>query len=538
MSDYWKGRFDQIEQAANNKSVKHIRQLEKKYQKATQEIDTKINAWYSRIAKNNEVSMTEARRLLTSSELREFKWTVQDYIKAGQENALDQRWMKELENASAKFHISRLEALKLEIRHQIEQALAGGQEDMYGVLADVYSDTFYHSCFEVQKGIGVGFDVSKLDDKQVSKLINKPWSVTGENFSTNVWKNKTKLINTLDQELTRMILTGETPQKAIQNIKKAMNTSLSNAKRLVLTEQAYFTSLAQKDAYAELDVEEYEIVSTLDNRTCSDCGEFDGKHFSMNEMSPGVNAPPFHPYCRCTTCPYYDDEFTIGERIAKDEDGNYYEVPEKMTYEEWKEAFVDGGSKDDFKEESLRTKSGGTYGVDWSIVKSKEYTEKFEALSNNHEANMLAAQRSRNALSNRTGKNTEELYAISLTTGKDVSSIVDQHNAFGVKRTKKFTDDVKRAEANGERLLFIHNHPKGLTPSIVDINELLDHKNASGITVGHNGSIYYYSKPTKKITDFDFVVAFRKKKEYNGVKQYEKAMEELAKQFGFVFKIL
>lgn len=347
MSDYWKQRFDQIEQAANNKSVRYIRQLEKKYQTAAKQLDTQINAWYSRIAKNNEVSMTEAKRLLTTSELKEFKWTVQDYIKAGQENAIDQRWMKELENASAKFHINRLEAMKLDARHQIELVFANGQEDMFNVLSDVYTDTFYHSCFEIQKGIGVGFDVSKLDGKQVSKLLTKPWSVTGENFSTNIWKNKTKLINTLDQELSRMVLTGETPQKAIQNIKKTMDTSLSNAKRLVLTEQAYFTSVAQQDAYGELDVEEYEFVGTLDGRTCGDCGDLDGQHFPLSEMSPGLNAPPMHPYCRCTTAPYFDDEFTVGQRIAKDKEGNYYEVPEKMSYKEWKDTFVDDGSKDD-----------------------------------------------------------------------------------------------------------------------------------------------------------------------------------------------
>ena len=314
-SAYWQKRFDQIEQAANNKSVRYISKLEKKYQKAAQELDGKINAWYQRIAKNNNVSMTEAKRLLTESELAEFKWTVQQYIEYGQQNAIDQSWMKELENASAKFHINRLEALKLECRQQIEVALANGQQSMFNTLADVYKDTFYHSCFEVQKGIGVGFDVSKLDDKQVSKLLNKPWSVDGTNFSSKLWGNKAKLINTLDQELSRMVLTGESPQKAIQNIRKAMKTSQMAATRLVLTEQAYFTSVAQKDAYKELDVEEYEFVGTLDGRTCDDCGELDGKHFPLSEMSPGLNAPPMHPYCRCTTCPYFDDEFTVGKAV-------------------------------------------------------------------------------------------------------------------------------------------------------------------------------------------------------------------------------
>ena len=346
-STYWKQRFDQVEQSANNKSVKYVKRLEKKYNTAAQQIDKQINAWYQRIANNNEVTITEARKLLSDAELKEFKWNVEDYIKFGQQNAVDQSWMKELENASAKFHINRLEALKLECRQQVEQLFAGGQEAMYDTLADVYKDTFYRSCFEIQKGAGVGFDVSKLDNKQVSTLLKKPWSVDGTNFSTKLWGNKRKLINTLDQELSRMVLTGESPQKIIANVRKTMNTSQYAAKRLVLTEQAYFTSVAQKSAYGELDVEEYEIVATLDGRTSEICQDMDGQHYPVKDMQPGLNAPPFHVFCRTTTCPYFNDEFTVNDkRIAKGEDGEWYEVPASMTYPEWKNSFVDGGSKE------------------------------------------------------------------------------------------------------------------------------------------------------------------------------------------------
>ena len=260
-SDYWKQRFDQIEQSANNQSVEYIKSLEEKYRKAAQALDGKINAWYQRLAANNGVSMTEAKKLLNDSELKEFKWTVEEYIKAGEENEIDERWMKELENASAKFHINRMEALKLEARHQIELATGGMVDDVDGLLKNVYTDSFYRSCFEVQKGFGVGFDVSKLDKNKVSKMLSKPWSVDGTNFSEKLWGNKAKLINTLDQELSRMVLTGESSKKAIENIKKAMGTSKNAAGRLVMTEQAYFTSVAQKDAYSELDVEEYEFVA-------------------------------------------------------------------------------------------------------------------------------------------------------------------------------------------------------------------------------------------------------------------------------------
>lgn len=351
-SEYWKQRFDQVEQSANNRSVRYTKQLEKKYNTVAQELDRQINAWYQRIAVNNEVTITEARRLLSASELKEFKWTVEDYIKYGQQNAVDQSWMKELENASAKFHINKLEALKLECRQSVEQLFAGGQETMFDVLADTYSDTFYRSCFEIQKGIGVGFDVSRLDDGQVRTLLQKPWSVDGTNFSQKLWGNKRKLINTLDQELSRMVLTGESPQKIIANVRKAMDTSQFAAKRLVMTEQAYFASVAQKGAFSELDVEEYEIVATLDNRTSEKCQEMDGQHFPVKDMQPGLNAPPFHVFCRSTTCPYFNDEFTVDDkRVAKNEEtGEWYEVPANMTYPEWKKSFVDGSDKSDLTE--------------------------------------------------------------------------------------------------------------------------------------------------------------------------------------------
>ena len=192
----------------------------------------------------------------------------------------------------------------------------------------------------------------------------------------------------------------------------------------------------------------------------------------------------------------------------------------------------------DIKEEALHTKGDNDYGVNWKIVKSKEYTKRFNQLSNNEKANALAAKRARNALRNRDGKNTEEIYAINMTTGKDVSSITNQNYVKGIKRTEKFIEDIKRAEKNGDKVLLIHNHPSSSVPSIADINELLSHSNVSGITIGHNGNIYYYSRPSSSISESDFRVALLKNKSYNVEKQSEKALFELAKQFNFEFNIL
>ena len=76
-----------------------------------------------------------------------------------------------------------------------------------------------------------------------------------------------------------------------------------------MTEQAFISSAAQKDAFNDLDVEEFEIVATLDSHTSDICREMDGKHFPMKDFQPGVTAPPFHVWCRSTTVPYFDDEW-------------------------------------------------------------------------------------------------------------------------------------------------------------------------------------------------------------------------------------
>lgn len=344
--DYWKNRFDQVEQAANNQAVDYQQTLERKYRIALRNIEGKISAWYERFAENNNITVSEARRLLTSDELEELRWDILDYIKHGEENALTQEWLKELENASAKFHISRFEALKLRIRQEIEVLTGSMPDDVDELLSNVYSDTYYRSIFEVQRGVGIGFTVADVDSKKLSKLLQKPWSVNGINFSENIWQNKTKLINVLDQELSRMIMTGASPKNIIRNVQTAMNTSKSNATRLVMTEQAYFTTLAQKDAFKELDVEEFEIVATLDGITCDTCGSHDGKHYPLKYMETAVNAPPFHPYCRCTTCPYFDD--MDGYRASRNAAGKtVYEIPANMKYTEWKKEYVqqDGSDK-------------------------------------------------------------------------------------------------------------------------------------------------------------------------------------------------
>lgn len=348
-AEYWKLRFEQLEQAQNQKGVKAYADIERQYKEAQKQLEGQIARWYQRFATNNGISLAEARQYLKGADLKEFKWDVQEYIKYGQDNALNGGWMKELENASAKYHISKLEALKVQTQHSLEVMYAKQFGTMHGALSDAFESGYYHTAYELQHGFNVGWDIAGLDQAQIEKVLAKPWAADGYNFSERIWGNKNKLISEVHNELSRNIMLGADPQKAIDSLAKKMNTSKNNAGRLVMTEEAYFSSAAQKDCFESLGVEQYEIVATLDSHTSDICRSLDGKHFPMKDYQPGVTAPPFHVYCRSTTVPYFDEQFDIGERAARDkETGKTYYIPDDMNYQEWKETFVDGGDKSGF----------------------------------------------------------------------------------------------------------------------------------------------------------------------------------------------
>ncbi|HDO9571903.1 TPA: phage head morphogenesis protein, partial [Clostridioides difficile] len=128
-----------------NKSVKYYLELEKQYKLAMNSIEKDILAWYNRFAKNEGISLLEAKKLLNTRELEEFKWSVEEYIRHGKENAINQKWMKELENASARVHITRLEALKLQIQQQVEVLYGNELDGIDKLMRDIYTSGYYHT---------------------------------------------------------------------------------------------------------------------------------------------------------------------------------------------------------------------------------------------------------------------------------------------------------------------------------------------------------------------------------------------------------
>lgn len=336
-NNYWTKRFEEEEKQRNISNKAYAKEIEKQYKIAENKIKSDIEKWYIRIADNNQISLADAKKLLTKDELKEFKWTLAEYTQKAKSGA----WKKELENASARVHIQRLEALQLQVKNSIETLRNKENEMLEDYLIKNYEDTYYHSLYEISKGLNLKTSFATLDRNKINQVIGKPWLKDGKTFSDRIWQDKEQLINTLRTKITQSFITGSTLDEAVEDISKFVSDKIKNkeyvARRLLETESAAYASKAQIEAFKSIDVEKYEIVATLDLHTSEICQEMDGKVFNISDQEIGVTVPPFHSHCRTVIAPYFDDDEPT--RASRDENGEYKEV-KYMNYKEWKDQYI------------------------------------------------------------------------------------------------------------------------------------------------------------------------------------------------------
>ncbi|MGD9678418.1 MAG: minor capsid protein [Vulcanibacillus sp.] len=333
-SEYWQKRSEEVAKLQYSKTDEYIEKLKREYDKSIKGIEEAISIFYQRYATNSEISMAEARKLLTGKELNEFKMSLEEFIEKAKGNA-DGRWTQQLNSVYYKTRISRLDALQIQMRQQVEMLSAGEQRDVGRVLSDVYEDTYYRTVYEIQKGTGIGVSFAKADPEKA--LVTK-W--VGNNYSGRIWSNRDKLAMELETKLTQSIIRGDSIDRSARDLAERMNVSYSNAARVVRTESSYVANQATADGYkASGIVQEYEYLTTLDSRTSDVCQDMDGKVFKLSEKNVGINYPPLHANCRSTVVPYFGDE-EPGKRIARDKDGKTYYVSGDVSYDNWYKKYV------------------------------------------------------------------------------------------------------------------------------------------------------------------------------------------------------
>ena len=175
--------------------------------------------------------------------------------------------------------------------------------------------------------------MAKVDEKMLKRILEFPWS--GKNYSQALWEDTDKLAALARRELTMGFMSGASVQQMAKSIDDVMHRGRKNAERLVRTESSYFSNQGQMQSYQELGIEEYIFLGG----GCEICQALNGQAFKLSEAEAGVNLPPIHPNCKCTTrAKPRIDMFALkdGANPLKD----------NPKFEEWKKRYVKEKAKE------------------------------------------------------------------------------------------------------------------------------------------------------------------------------------------------
>lgn len=293
------------------------------------------------------ISETEAKKILNAaggdgSALQRLRKAAQQVSDPERREAL----LNAINSAGAyRYRITRIEELNKDINRRCRELYKTENRHVTSALRNVAEDSYYREIFSIQKGTGLGFSFANFSQQDVDRILRSNW--VGGNYSQRIWKDVSGMTARLKSELLVSMLSGRSGEKTARIFQEQFGVNAFCARRIVRTESAYVANAAQKSAYSEAGIDRYRFVATLDSRTCECCAALDGKAFDLAKAKPGTNYPPMHPFCRSTTIADFGDEELAGlERRAKDKDGNAVKVPAGMTYDQWKEKYVDPPNSD------------------------------------------------------------------------------------------------------------------------------------------------------------------------------------------------
>lgn len=339
-SQYWEERANERMAEYQRDSSETIDIITKAYDKAVKDLEEEIRKIYDKFSINGKLSPVEARKLLNRKvsikELNE----IRSKIKHIQDEDIKRRLLNILNAPAYKARITRLEALKQDVYIKSKIIADVELRATTSQYIDTINKAYYRHIFDIQKGLGIGFDIAAMSTKTMEAILKNPWS--GKHFSERIWNNTDVLAEKLIEVITSGFMSGKSIDKMVRELKDYTEYGKFAATRLVRTETTYMANAAEMESYKEVGVDKYIYVATLDNRTSDICQLLDRKVFNVKDGVPGKNMPPMHPHCRSTTRAYLGPDTLKGiKRRARDpKTGKTYLVPGDMNYKEWYQKYV------------------------------------------------------------------------------------------------------------------------------------------------------------------------------------------------------
>ena len=337
---YWEKRSTDLMLRLEQGTEKTIDNLVKVYNQATKNINKEINEIFRNYASESGLSREVLTKMLNKRETDTYYRNLLNTIEKIKNENVRKKLLAKYNAPAYSYRINRFQALQNNIDVEIAKIADIEQTITKERYVDTIKEGYYHNIYDIQKGLGYGFNFSKIDTKTINLMLNEKWAENG-NFSSRIWKNTDRLSNYLKINFTADTMSGKSISAMSKELSDTLNIGLYKSTRLIRTEVNHFANESEMLSYEELGIEKYRFVATLDNVTCKHCATLDNKVFNVKDRQAGKNYPPLHPNDRCTTVAVFDDEVTEGlQRRARDGYGNTVFIPQNMNYNEWYDEYV------------------------------------------------------------------------------------------------------------------------------------------------------------------------------------------------------
>ncbi len=335
-SEYWEKRALLIENENYKNTMYHVQKMQEQYETAKENIQKEIDKFYKEFAINNQIQLSEAKRILNNNELKEFKTTLRQYEKMI-ENDIEGKLKGKIVNISIKQRITRLQSLQAKIDIILDQLQNNSNVEINNTFFETLENTYYKNIYEVEKNEHIHTDFTLMNEKTTDSILTYNWS--GVTYSDRIWRNQIELRQKLKDSLNKNFIQGNSIRELAAEISKAIDTDYKNCVRLMRTEVNYINNKASIQAYKEKGIKQYIFVAVLDLRTSKICSEMDGEIINIDDLVVGVNCPPLHPNCRSTVIPYI--EGLERNRVARNVETREIEEIGNMNYKEWYQKYVE-----------------------------------------------------------------------------------------------------------------------------------------------------------------------------------------------------
>lgn len=295
-SEIRKRELKHIEQSLKDDN-KMKREMAKLYRNSAEDIQRHIDADIMRFAAKENVSMAEAKKIISKTDVEAFQSTAKRYV---EEKNFTPQANKQLRRYNITMRSNRLELLQARINLDTI-ALALEEERLTGehIKAEAIAE------YERQAGILAMAAPSQAQLNTLATAVVLS-DVSGATFSDRIWANQNELREQINTTIERALIRGEHPRTSAASIKRLIRDEYGMKKRaadrIAITEVARAQTIAGIESFKAAKVDK--MMWIAEPNACPVCSDMDGKVFNIDTSGLTI---PAHPFCRCSYAGYADD---------------------------------------------------------------------------------------------------------------------------------------------------------------------------------------------------------------------------------------